>query len=334
MNILHNYSLKHLNTFGINSSAKNFISLNNINQLEDIAAIVHNNNANYFVLGGGSNILLPSLYNGYVIHNCLFGIELINQDDKFYYVKAMAGENWDNFVAFTLNNQWCGLENLSLIPGTVGATPIQNIGAYGVEVKDFIDSVEVFDLHDRCIKQISNSQCQFSYRHSIFKTTNRYIVISVIFKLLVEAKLITSYADVAAKVDQQSNFAAQDLRQTVINIRQQKLPDPKVIGNVGSFFHNPIIENAQMMQLKELYSNLPVYKLDERRSKVSAGWLIDNLGLKGFRLGNVGVYAKQALVLVNYANATQEEVIAFATMISDKVYQKYQIKLNIEPIII
>ncbi|MCX8514684.1 MAG: UDP-N-acetylmuramate dehydrogenase [Burkholderiales bacterium] len=333
MHILHNYSLKSLNTFGLDSLAKQFIILNNVSQLETIATILHNNNLNYFVLGGGSNVILPPLYNGYVIHNCLYGIEMLNQDDNFYYVNVRAGENWDNFVAITLNNKWYGLENLSLIPGTVGATPIQNIGAYGVEVKDFIASVEVFDLQDNCIKHISNSECQFSYRHSIFKTTNRFIVISVVFKLLIQAKLVTSYGDLATKLATITNFTASDLRQAVISIRQQKLPDPKIIGNVGSFFHNPILENFQVMQLKQLYPNLPVYPLDNNRSKVSAGWLIDNLGLKGFKLGNVGVYAKQALVLVNYAAATQNEIINFATMIQDKVYQQYQIQLNIEPII-
>ncbi|MBP9743541.1 MAG: UDP-N-acetylmuramate dehydrogenase [Burkholderiales bacterium] len=334
MNVYPNYCLSHLNTLRLVSSAQFFISLTAVDDLLKIAEYIHHDSQKFFVLGGGSNLILPEVYSGLVIYNQLKGIELLSQDNTHALVRVMAGEVWDDFVAYTLHHNWFGLENLSLIPGTVGAAPIQNIGAYGVEVKDFIDSVYIYDIMSKQIVVLSNKECDFSYRSSIFKTKSHYIVTAVVFKLLKQAQLNTNYGDIGAKLAEIQNPTANQLRTVVINIRSSKLPDPKLIGNVGSFFHNPILELKMVEKLKNQFPNLPVYPLDHVYAKVSAGWLIDNLGLKGYRSGNVGVYHKQALVLINHDRATKTEILNLAKFIQNEVFAAYQIRLNIEPIII
>jgi UDP-N-acetylmuramate dehydrogenase len=302
--------------------------------LPQIANYINNGQPQFFVLGGGSNIILPEIYQGLVIHNQLLGIHIVEDTANYVVVRAAAGENWDSFVLYTLNNGWFGLENLSLIPGTVGASPIQNIGAYGVEVKDFIQSVEVFDIETRETKIIDKDKCNFSYRNSMFKTQHNYIVTNVTFRLSKTPHLNTKYGDLAHKLAEISNPTPLDLRNCVIEIRSGKLPDPKLIANVGSFFHNPIVDNTHAKLLLDKYPKLPVFAVDDTHSKVSAGWMIDNLGLKGYQIGNMGVYDKQALVLVNHANADKTEALNFANFIQNKVWQEYGIKINIEPIII
>ncbi len=327
-----NHPLDKLNTLHLSSNAKHFIALNDINYLPEIAK--HAKNLDIFVIGGGSNIILPEVYSGLIIHNQLHGIKLLGTFDKYVLVKAMAGVVWDNFVAYTIEHGWFGLENLSLIPGTVGASPIQNIGAYGVEVKDFIDSVEVYDIKSERFLVLSNSECQFKYRDSYLKHNPYLIVTSVTFRLLRIARLNVGYADVAKIMAELVNPTALDLRNCVIKIRQTKLPDPAVIGNVGSFFHNPILDMELIKQLQDKYPSLPVYKVNENSAKVSAGWLIDNLGLKGYRQGNVGVYDKQALVLVNHGDATATELLNLAHHIQSLMWENYAIRLNIEPLIV
>lgn len=329
-----NYKLNELNTLHLDSVADEYISLSKVIDLPKIIKHVKSNQQKFFVLGGGSNIILPKQYVGTVIHNQLLGINKLKEDSDSIWVKAMAGEGWDNFVAHTIDNGWFGLENLSLIPGTVGASPIQNIGAYGVEVKDFIDYVEVYDsINDRFI-ELQNHECHFSYRNSSFKTNLHLIVTSVVFKLRKIAKLNTMYADLHKQIEQIENPTPKDLRNCVIATRQSKLPDPTVIGNVGSFFHNPLLPIKQVNDLKSKYPNLPVYPINAETAKVSAGWLIDNLGLKGYRSGNIGTYPKQALVLVNHGGANADELLAFAQFLIDKVYTSYGITLHIEPIIL
>ncbi len=327
-----NYPLNKLNTLHLASMAKHYVALTNIDDLPEIVS--NAKDLNIFVLGGGSNIILPEVYPGLIIHNQLRGITEQESIDKFVLIKAMAGEVWDSFVAYTIEHSWFGLENLSLIPGTVGAAPIQNIGAYGVEAKDFIDSVEVYDTKAKQFTQLHNSDCQFKYRDSYLKHNPHLIVTSVIFRLLRVPKLNTSYADVAKALAMLTNPTASDLRNCVIKIRQSKLPNPAVIGNVGSFFHNPILDMAVVKQLQDKYPTIPVYKVNDEKAKVSAGWLIDNLGLKGYRQGNVGVYDKQALVLVNHGNAKAPELLDLAHHIQDKVWTNYAIHLNIEPLIV
>ncbi len=329
-----NYALSLLNTLHLDCSAEYFVVLNNTIDLSQIKYFIDSNNLKFFVLGGGSNLILPEKYIGLVISNQLKGINLIREDKEYVILKVMSGEVWDEFVDYTLSNNWFGLENLSLIPGTVGAAPIQNIGAYGVEVKDFIVNVEVYDTVKNTFMVLNYSECNFSYRNSIFKTKPNYIVTAVTFKLRKQAKLNISYGDLTKELSIFAEPTAHNLRDAVIKIRQQKLPDPKIIGNVGSFFHNPILPNTKVTELKNKYANLPVYPIDDNYSKVSAGWLIDNLGLKGYKIGNIGVYPKQALVLVNYAEATKKEIIELASFIQNQVFKMYQIHLNIEPIIV
>jgi UDP-N-acetylmuramate dehydrogenase len=333
LNLQQNVDLTSLNTLQLQASASNYIELIQIEQLDAIASFTRNF-PNYFVLGGGSNLILPQIYNGLVIHNKLTGVD-ISPTGQEVLVTAMAGENWDDFVAYCTSHGAYGLENLSLIPGTVGASPIQNIGAYGVEVKDFIHEVLVYDLLLAKQIRLSKDMCNFSYRNSSLRNNARYIVISVSFKLSTKPNLNLSYGDVAQRMASILYPTPHDLRNTIINIRQSKLPDPKELGNVGSFFHNPILPEEKVQQLRVQYPNLPTFPTsDPELIKVSAGWLIDNLGLKGIRQGNVGVYAKQALVLVNYGAACQPELLQFAQRIQNEVHAHYNIALNIEPIIL
>jgi UDP-N-acetylmuramate dehydrogenase len=332
--IQNSINLTLLNTLRLNSTTNHYIQLTTSEQLDEIASII-TDYPRYFVLGGGSNLILPENYDGLVIHNQLKGITFDDDSSGYKLVTAAAGEIWDDFVANCLANQAYGLENLSLIPGTVGASPVQNIGAYGVEVKDFIDYVTVYDFNLRQLKKLSNAECQFSYRNSYLKNKPQHLVVSVTFKLPTTAKLMISYGDIAKQMATIENPTAHDLRACIIATRQSKLPDPAEIGNAGSFFHNPIVAAVQAQELKQRFPNLPIYPTaNAEQVKVSAGWLIDNLGLKGIRSGNIGVYPKQALVLVNYANANKDELLAFAKEIQAKVYDYYQIQLNIEPIIL
>lgn len=318
----------------LSSIATNFIELIKLDDLVYIAEYLKKNNCRYFVLGGGSNVILPELYNGMIIHNKLTGIKKVSENDDYVIVESGSGEIWDEFVSYTLLNGWFGLENLSLIPGTVGASPIQNIGAYGVEVGEFIEYVRVFDVLDGSFKQINPQECGFAYRTSMFKKKLNYIVVAVGFRLLKTANLNTKYADLAKFMDSMPSSTAMDLRNCVIKIRQAKLPDPKVIGNVGSFFHNPILSKGIVEKIKQQYIELPVYYVDENTMKVSAGWLIDKLGLKGYRRDSISIYEKQALVFVNDGVATQTEVLTFAKFVQDEVKAVYNIDLNIEPIIV
>jgi len=334
MKITNNHDIKALNTFRLPCCAQAFVELNTLDEIARIAEHIKATDCRYLVIGGGSNLLLPEHYVGLVIHNKLSGIKCVTQDTHNVTIEAMAGENWDNFVAHTIAHGWYGLENLSLIPGTVGASPIQNIGAYGVEVKQFIDYVKVYDLAQQQFKTLTNSECEFSYRHSIFKHETQLLVVAVGFKLSLTPKLNIAYKDVAQALASISQPTPSQLRDCVVAIRRTKLPDPALIGNVGSFFHNPIVATDIGQQLKQHYPQLPLYVLDEHKVKLSAGWLIDNLGLKGYVRGNVGVYAHQALVLVNIHMATQSEVLDFARFIQDKVIEEYGVQLNIEPLVI
>jgi UDP-N-acetylmuramate dehydrogenase len=333
LNFQERVDLTPLNTLHLKSIASHYVVLDHIEQLEALSLAI-SNCPQFFVLGGGSNLIVPSTYQGLIIHNRLRGIK-ITQIGKEQIVTAMAGENWDEFVAYCTTHEAYGLENLSLIPGTVGASPIQNIGAYGVEVKDFIKEVLVYDLQKAQLVTLNNNDCQFSYRNSLLKNNSRYIVISVSFKLSKEPKLNVSYGDVAQRIATITSPTPSDLRSIIIAIRQSKLPDPQELGNVGSFFHNPVLPERDVQKLLIQYPKLPLFPTaDPEYIKVSAGWLIDNLGLKGLRHGNVGVYPKQALVLVNYGGACQTELLSFAGWIQAQVKECYDLQLHIEPIIL
>lgn len=333
LNIQENIDLTPLNTLRLKSTASHYVVLNQIEQLDELREII-SKFSKFFILGGGSNLILPALYQGLVIHNELRGITITKVGQE-QIVTAMAGENWDVFVAYCNTHGAFGLENLSLIPGTVGASPIQNIGAYGVEVKDFIKEVLVYDLQTAKLVSLSNSECQFSYRNSVLKNNSRFIVISVSFTLLTEPNLNANYGDVAQRLSSLTNPIPYDLRNIIINIRQSKLPNPDELGNAGSFFHNPVISKEIAQQLCIQYPSLPTFPThDPEKVKVSAGWLIDSLGLKGFRQGNVGIYQKHALVMVNYGGAYQAELLEFADWIQSKIKAHYDVELNIEPIIL
>lgn len=330
-------SLLPFNTFKINVQTKLFASFSNIETLEELL----NNNSiekeSKLILGGGSNILFTKDFDGVVLKNELKGIELIGEDAEHYYVKAAAGENWHSFVMYCVQQNYAGVENLSLIPGNVGASPIQNIGAYGVEIKDVFYSLEAYHIHEKKMVHFNIQDCAFGYRDSIFKTKykNQFIITSVTYQLNKKASLNTSYGAIEYELTQMGvqQLNIQAIAQAVINIRSSKLPNPIEIGNAGSFFKNPTITLHQLNQLKTYYPNIPNYPTQNNAEtvyKIAAGWLIEQCGWKGYRKNDVGCYNKQALVLVNYKNATGKEVFDLSEAIIQSVQEKFNIILERE----
>ena len=327
-------SLKPYNTFGIDVKATQFVDISSIEQLKS-RILENNNQLPLFVLSGGSNMLLTKDVDALVLHINTKGIEVINEDNEFVWVKAQAGEIWHDFVLQTIGLNLGGLENLSLIPGKVGSSPIQNIGAYGVEIKDTMHSLEALNLASLEIETFTNNDCHFGYRESVFKNELKgsYIITSVTFKLKKTPHILhTSYGAIQQELDAQNiqNPTIKDVSNAVISIRQSKLPDPKEIGNSGSFFKNPIISKELYHQLIEQNPEIPHYPVNETEVKVPAGWLIEHSGLKGFRKGDAGVHTKQALVLVNYGNASGQELIDMAHYVQQTVFEKFGIHINPE----
>lgn len=325
-----NFSLKAYNTFGIDVKAKRFAQANSVNDL--IELLQNHEQEPILIIGGGSNILFTQDFNGLVIQNNLKGIAVIEENESYAIVKAAAGEVWHDLVVWTINQELGGLENLSLIPGCVGASPMQNIGAYGVELKDCFHTLEALNRTTKKIETFDASACAFGYRESVFKhkLKNQYFILSVSFKLLKNPILKTSYGDIQAELEKQhiKQPTIQDVSRAVIQIRQSKLPDPKELGNAGSFFKNPVIDTATFVTFNQAYPEAPYYKSGDQY-KIPAGWLIEQCGFKGKKFGNTGAHAKQALVLVNYGAATGEEIKKMATLIQETVYQKF--KILIEP---
>ena len=328
-------SLKPYNTFGIAANARYFTELK---QLTDLPALLDSLTDKQPVLwlGGGSNILLRGDFSGVVVRMGLRGIHVLADEGETLIIEAAAGENWHDFVGHTLAQGWCGLENLSLIPGTVGASPIQNIGAYGVEVKDLITEVVCADLHQQGQEVVlQNADCQFSYRDSLFKQqSGRYLVTAVRFRLSRQLRAQTAYGDIARELAKMgiSHASASDISRAVIAIRQSKLPDPAVLGNAGSFFKNPIIRQELADALIARLPTLPHYPAGEGRVKLAAGWLIDQAGLKGYRQGDAAVHDKQALVLVNHGSASGADILALAAHIQQTVQTRYGVTLETEPV--
>lgn len=324
MDILHEVSLKDCNTFGIRSVADGFCVVRDIEALREIADAPVKR-----VLGGGSNVLLPSRVEGLVVKNELKGTRVLSEDDSFIHLSVASGEVWHEFVLFALQHNWYGIENLALIPGTVGAAPIQNIGAYGVEVKDVIEWVEYFNWEDKCIKRFSNAACRFGYRDSIFKQelSGKGLITAVGFRLYKQAHLNTSYGAIDMELSRKgiSLPTPADVADAVMHIRRSKLPDPAVIGNAGSFFKNPTIPVAQYQQLKNRFPEMPSYVVNEQFVKVPAGWLIEYCGWKGFREGCAGVHERQALVLVNYGDALSTDIWDLSERIVQSVYLTFGI---------
>ncbi|WP_457619284.1 UDP-N-acetylmuramate dehydrogenase [Lutibacter sp.] len=329
MSIQHNISLKKYNTFGIDVYAKQFVSINSVKELVEIIGL----NSDIFLLGGGSNMLLTSDIEKLVIYLNLKGIIVNDTEKDVVYVTAEAGENWHEFVLWCISQNYGGLENLSLIPGNVGTSPIQNIGAYGVEIKDTFYQLEALEIETGKTKIFTKDECNFGYRNSIFKNELRgkYIIVNVTFKLTKNNhKLTTSYGAISSYLKSKETPTIKDISDAVIAIRQSKLPNPKEIGNSGSFFKNPIISKIHFKTLKENYPKVPHYIINDNEIKIPAGWLIEQCGFKGQRFGDTGVHSKQALVLVNYGNATGKEILSLAKKIQQKVKKTFNIEIEIE----
>ncbi len=332
MKIELDYSLKNYNTFGIDVTAAKFIEVGTIDQLIDVLKTFPEPK---FLLGGGSNMLLTKNIDALVIHLNLKGKRIEKQDDSFAWVRAEAGENWHEFVLFCIENNLGGLENMSLIPGNVGTTPVQNIGAYGTEIKDSFVSCEAINLETFEVEEFSNSDCNFGYRESIFKNEkkDKYIITSVLFKLTKKDHLINiDYGDITKQLAENhvTNPTLKDVSNAVIAIRKSKLPDPKDLGNSGSFFKNPIIPKRQFDTIYVNFPQMPHYHLPNNMVKVPAGWLIEQAGFKGKRFGDAGIHKNQALVLVNYGNASGLEILAVARDIQNTVLKKYGIAIEAE----
>ncbi|RCS27110.1 UDP-N-acetylmuramate dehydrogenase [Polaribacter sp. WD7] len=331
MNIQENKSLKHYNTFGINVVAKQFVAVDSVYKLQQLLKL----NKDVFLISGGSNMLLTKDIDKLVVHINIKGISIDKEDDNFVYLTVNAGENWNDFVLWCVSQNYGGLENLSLIPGNVGTCPIQNIGAYGVEVKDTITKVEAIDINSGKFVEFSNTECNFGYRNSIFKNKvkSKYVITAVCFRLTKNNhKLNTSYGAIEKELNSKGIFNAtlKNISDAVIAIRKSKLPDPNKIGNSGSFFKNPVISTHTFLELQKKYPSIPSYTVSRTEIKIPAGWLIEQAGFKGKRFGDCGVHNKQALVLVNYGNATGEQIYQLAQKIQDTILAKFGISLEIE----
>lgn len=332
MNIQKQFQLKPFNTLSLDVITSHYIEIKNNDELVKALEYAEQNQLNVMILSGGSNMLLPKEINALVIHMNIQGIQDISEDEESKTICVGAGQIWHDFVLWTTSQNLFGLQNLALIPGLVGASPVQNIGAYGVEVGEFVESVQVYDRSKKVFTSISAIDCHFSYRHSIFKDDpNRYVIVSVTFKILKKANLKLNYGDLQAAVG--NNLTALNLQNKVIQIRQAKLPNPKEYPNVGSFFKNPVITKEAYLNLTNKFPNLPHYPQPNDQVKIAAGWLIDQAGWKGKKLGAVGMFEKQALVLVNYANANLADVQLTYQAVQQDVYDKFGVSLEPEPVL-
>ena len=335
--IKENISLRPLHTFGINVTARYFARFDSI---ENLAALLQDYRSPLLILGGGSNLLFTNNFDGLVLKNEMMGMRVIKEDKEHVYVQSGAGENWHGFVQYCLERNLAGVENLSLIPGNVGASPMQNIGAYGVEIKDVFFSLEAFHIREQKMYSFNNNDCGFGYRESVFKNRykNEFVICSVTFRLNKQPNFNISYGAIGQELEKMGvrNLGIQAISQAVINIRRSKLPDPAEIGNAGSFFKNPEIGVAQFETLKATFPEITGYFLPNGQVKLAAGWLIEHSGpaagisWKGYREGDAGCHAKQALVLVNYGTAKGNELYDLSTRIMESVKEKFGVELERE----
>ncbi len=335
MDIYKNISLKPYNSFGIDIVAKYFSNVTSMSELTELMNDpILSEKKPFFILGGGSNVLFTKNFDGFVIKNDIKGIELIREDDQFVFIKAYAGENWNAFVNYCIINSYAGVENLSLIPGNVGASPIQNIGAYGVELKDVFYELEAYHILEKRWQKFSLADCAFGYRDSIFKRkqAGEFMIASVTFQLRKKPIFHINYGDIKQGLEKMKiqEISIQAISEVVIQIRSSKLPDPTTIGNAGSFFKNPIIPKNQFEQIKLIFPDINGYPAGNEKYKIAAGWLIEQCGWKGYRNGDVGCYHKQALVLVNYGKATGNQIFQLSVDIIDSVFNRFQILLERE----
>ena len=334
MKDIKNYNLLAHNTFGIDACCRRFLEYETKEEAVAIAQSLTAEDGPLLILGGGSNLLLTGDFPGTVIHSAMKGISASEREDGSVWVVAASGETWDDVVAVCVENGWYGAENLSLIPGEVGACAVQNIGAYGVEAKDLIVSVDAVELGSGALKTFSGEDCGYSYRHSKFKDAwkGKFLITSVTFRLSKERTLHLDYGNIRAELERKgmSEPSLQQLRQTIIDIRNAKLPDTKVLGNAGSFFMNPIVPREKYDSLAAQYPAMPHYPVDETHEKIPAGWLIDQCGWKGKSLGKAGVYERQALVLVNRGGASGADIVRLCQSIRQDVKEKFGIDIHPE----
>ena len=335
MEINKSASLKDLNTFGVNAKASYLSEIHSLNDIEDLLEWRQQHDQPNLLLGGGSNLLFKNDYEGLVSKVCLQGKELTEKDQDHIYVSAAAGENWHDFVRWTISQGLSGLENLSLIPGTVGAAPIQNIGAYGVELADHFYSLQAVNLENGDVLDIDKDRCQFDYRDSLFKsqTLDKLLITSVMFALPRKPEWVINYAGVRDVLEGKEPTAS-IISDAIIQLRKSKLPDPAIIGNAGSFFKNPVLSPEKWDSLKSKYPDISAYSQEDGSMKTSAAWLIDQCGWKGYRKGDAGVSNKHALVLVNHGNATGSELWEVAQSIMTSVEDTFGITLEAEPRVI
>jgi UDP-N-acetylmuramate dehydrogenase len=334
MTIQKNISIKKYNTFGIDVKAEKFVKINSLEELLDFLNQRSKQDKQLFLLGGGSNMLLTKDIKSTVLHLNIKGIKILKENKYTIYIEVNAGENWHDFVQWSLKNDFGGIENLSLIPGNVGTCPIQNIGAYGVEVKDTIYQVKAIEISTGKTTIFKNSECEFGYRNSIFKNKvkGEYIITSVVFKLTkTKHQLKYNYGAIQAELAKKNikKPTIQNISESIIFIRNAKLPNPKELGNSGSFFKNPVVDSLVFFKVQKSYPEMPFY-LVENKYKIPAGWLIEKAGFKGKRFGDAGVHKNQALVLVNYGNASGKDILKLAKKIQKTIKKQFDINLEME----
>ncbi len=332
MQIQENISLKPYNSFGINAKARYFNTFKDIDELS--ALLTNDSKLPTLILGGGSNILLTKDYDGLVLKNEITGITELHEDSEYVYVKAGAGENWHQFVLYCIKRNWAGVENLSLIPGNVGASPMQNIGAYGVEIEDVFWDLEAYHKQEKKLVTFTKNDCAFGYRESVFKVKykDQFVILNVTFRLHKKPIFHTSYGAIEQELEKMGakELSIKNISDAVINIRSSKLPNPSEIGNAGSFFKNPSVSKEQFTLLKAKFSTIVGHENVDGTFKLAAGWLIEQCGWKGFRRGDAGCHSKQALVLVNYGNASGNEIFELSEEILQSIKEKFSVILEKE----
>jgi UDP-N-acetylmuramate dehydrogenase len=332
INIQENAALVDRNTFHVPATARYFVEIGDVDSVNEFLASDLAAGHCLFILGGGSNVLFTGDFNGVVLHPAIKGIEIVSEGDDHIVVRAGAGESWDDFVDYCVRNNWGGIENLSLIPGTIGASPVQNIGAYGVEVMDFIDTVEGFYLKENKPFKFKAKDCQFSYRNSRFKTDlrGRVIITKVSYRLHKKPLYNIGYPDLEKELNNYDETTIANIRKAIITIRTNKLPDPCEQGNAGSFFKNPAVTKAQAESLRPFYPGMPEYDMKDGSVKLSAAWLIDQCGWKGKTFGNAATHKKQPLIIINRGGATGKEIYDYALKIQKSVMNHFAIRLDME----
>ncbi len=334
INVREDYSLKNLNTFGIDVSARYFIEVSNLYEINQVFEDSRFLKCSKLILGGGSNVLFTKNVDGLVIKNAIKGIELVDEDEEHYFVKANAGEVWHQLVMYCIEHNYAGLENLSLIPGCVGASPMQNIGAYGMELKDSFKELEAWNIKDKFIQKFNKDECKFGYRESVFKRELRdqYLITSVTLKLNKKPNYNINYGALEKELEAMGiqDLSISAISKAVCAIRNSKLPNPSEIGNAGSFFKNPEVKRSNLEDMKTEFPNIVGYELENGNFKLAAGWLIEQCGWKGKTIGDAGVHKLQALVLVNYANARGSELLDLSNQIIKSVNTKFGVELERE----